>query len=583
MQTAPSAPTLSSHTATSITLNTITGCEYRRDGGAWVSNTTFSGLTPNTSYNFEARRAETATHSASPASSATAISTEKAALSGTVTISSNTVFGETLTAVTTGLTSTPVVAPGTLTYQWKRNNVPIDVSVLSYTLAQADIGATITVTVTAATCNGEITSDVTDVVTKAMQTAPSAPTLSSHTATSITLNTITGCEYRRDGGAWVSNTTFSGLTPNTSYNFEARRAETATHSASPASSATAISTEKATLSGTVTISGNTFFGEILTANTSNLTSTPVVSLGTLTYQWKRNGTTNIGSNSANYTLVQADINSTITVTVTAANCNGEATSAATAVITKAPQTAPAAPICEETTATCITLNTIAGCEYRMNGGTWQTSTIFCQLIPKTSYGFETRKAETATHFASSPSSEGICTTEPFVEPPIIITTALPKGATNHYYTELLEATGTTTINWLLQSGDLPQGLTLSEVSGTIYGVPTKEGIFEFIVQAENIAGNDTKTLTIRIENGVGVEEIQTTSYEFRVFPNPTSGELSIENEERRMEIYCIYNVMGQLLMQGQLQCETTIINVTSLANGIYVLKIGGQVARFVKE
>jgi hypothetical protein len=84
--------------------------------------------------------------------------------------------------------------------------------------------------------------DFTITVSKGSQTAPSAPTLSNHTTTSITLHTITGCEYRRDGGSWQTQTIFSGLTPNTSYSFEARKEETATHFASPAGPAALFTT-----------------------------------------------------------------------------------------------------------------------------------------------------------------------------------------------------------------------------------------------------------------------------------------------------------------------------------------------------
>ena len=333
------------------------------------------------------------------------IAVSRAALSGTVSITGNAVFGELLTTNTSALTSTPVIANlGTLSYQWKRGTTNIGTNSASYTLVQADINNTITVTVTTANCDGEITSSATSVVTKAAQTAPDAPTLLTSTSTSITLNTIASCEYRMDGGAWQASTTFSGLTSNTSYSFTARKTETATHLASPASAPASFITNKATLAGTVTITGNAVFGELLTTNTSALTSTPVIAnLGTLSYQWKR-GTTNIGTNSANYTLVQADINNTITVTVTAVNCDGSVTSAATSIVTKAAQTAPAAPTLLTSTSTSITLNTIAGCEYRRDGGAWQASTTFSGLTPNTSYSFTARKTETATHLTSPESA-----------------------------------------------------------------------------------------------------------------------------------------------------------------------------------
>ncbi|MCL2290549.1 MAG: hypothetical protein FWC34_07600, partial [Bacteroidetes bacterium] len=130
------------------------------------------------------------------------ITVSKAQLAGTVAITGNTIFGQTLTASTSGLTAEPLVSLGTLSYEWKRNNVPVGANASNYTLVQADIDSTLTVTVTAANCNGSITSVATATVTKATQTAPTAPTLSSSTATSIILNTIDGCEYRRAGGAW---------------------------------------------------------------------------------------------------------------------------------------------------------------------------------------------------------------------------------------------------------------------------------------------------------------------------------------------------------------------------------------------
>jgi hypothetical protein len=59
---------LASNSNTVITLNAIAGCEYRINGNAWQVSTEFTGLTPDTDYEFEARKAETDTHSASPAS-----------------------------------------------------------------------------------------------------------------------------------------------------------------------------------------------------------------------------------------------------------------------------------------------------------------------------------------------------------------------------------------------------------------------------------------------------------------------------------------------------------------------------------
>lgn len=82
-----------------------------------------------------------------------------------------------------------------------------------------------------------------------------------------------------------------------------------------------------TLDGTVTISGTAAYGETLTADTDGITSSAP---GAFAYQWKRNDTTDIGTGSTR-TLTTDDIGATITVTVTAANCNGTLTSGSVTV------------------------------------------------------------------------------------------------------------------------------------------------------------------------------------------------------------------------------------------------------------
>jgi len=172
----------------------------------------------------------------------------KATLSGTVIVGGSAVFGQTLTANTTELSSLPEITNlGTLFYQWQRNTANISGATAStYTLVQADIGQVIRVVVSSANCTGTVTSLNTSVVTKAPQTAPPAPTMASNTATSITLVAVSGCEYNIDGGAYQSSNIFSGLSPSTSYTFTQYKPETLTHFASPPSSSAIFSTKSGT-------------------------------------------------------------------------------------------------------------------------------------------------------------------------------------------------------------------------------------------------------------------------------------------------------------------------------------------------
>ena len=76
--------------------------------------------------------------------------------------------------------------------------------------------------------------------------------------------------------------------------------------------------EKPDLEGTVTIGGNAQYGETLTANVSNITPADTK----LTYQWYRGNDKIEGAAEKTYTLTAADIDQTISVAVSAENCNG---------------------------------------------------------------------------------------------------------------------------------------------------------------------------------------------------------------------------------------------------------------------
>jgi hypothetical protein len=79
----------------------------------------------------------------------------------------------------------------------------------------------------------------------------------------------------------------------------------------------------------VTISGTAAVEQTLTADTSGLGGE-----GAISYQWKR-GSTDVGTNSSTYTVVVADVGSTITVTVTRLPIyTGSVTSLATATVPK---------------------------------------------------------------------------------------------------------------------------------------------------------------------------------------------------------------------------------------------------------
>jgi len=156
--------------------------------------------------------------------------------------------------------------------------------------------------------------------------------------------------------------------------------------------------------------------------------------------------------------------------------------------------------------------------------------------------------------------------------PAITTATLPDGKTGTAYSAPLEATGTAPFTWSLASGNLPNGLTLSSAGG-ISGTPTAVGTFNFTVQASNSAGNDTKALSIKIEGGIGVPENETTS--IKVYPNPTTGQLTIDNGQLTIENVEVFDVYGRKHESTKARKHEgeVLIDISHLSAGIYFVKI----------
>jgi hypothetical protein len=81
----------------------------------------------------------------------------------------------------------------------------------------------------------------------------------------------------------------------------------------------------------------------------------------------------------------------------------------------------------------------------------------------------------------------------------------------------------------------------------------------------------------------GIHDV-TLANSLQLYPNPTTGELKIKNYElREGDKIEIYNVLGQKQQLTTDNYPLTTINVSHLSAGIYTVKIGGYVGKFVKK
>ena len=120
-----------------------------------------------------------------------------------------------------------------------------------------------------------------------------------------------------------------------SYSFTVTATDAAGNTSDPTSVSFSILNVNEATNGVPTITGSAVVGQTLTASTTDIVDPD--GLGTFTYQWKRNGSTVIGTNSSTYTIQSGDVGGTITVSVSftdgGENAVGPLTSAATATVT----------------------------------------------------------------------------------------------------------------------------------------------------------------------------------------------------------------------------------------------------------
>ncbi|RFA16276.1 hypothetical protein B7R21_02540 [Subtercola boreus] len=221
-------------------------------------------------------------------------------------------------------------APVALSYQWKRDGVPIGGATTStYTLASADVGTKVSVAVTgtkASYATATVESAQTTAVAGLVLTATPVPTISGTAKVSQTLTANSGAwapatvnlAYQWLGGgvaiagATASTYTVKNADAGSTITVRVTGTKAGYTTASKTSAATAPVTGGVIAPGTPTILGSVALGKVLTAVPGTWTPAPV----SYTYQWNRDGVAITGAVGATHTVPAADLGKAITVTVT---------------------------------------------------------------------------------------------------------------------------------------------------------------------------------------------------------------------------------------------------------------------------
>ena len=109
-------------------------------------------------------------------------------------------------------------------------------------------------------------------------------------------------------------------------------------------------------------------------------------------------------------------------------------------------------------------------------------------------------------------------------------------------------------------------------------------IIKYTFYDKNNPSDETSVIFKFDSESVGIKDNISNINQLSVYPNPTTGQLIIDNREKTIENIEIFDVLGKLLQSKIVNLQSKIeIDISHLANGIYYLKIDGKTVKIVKK
>ncbi|MBL7777901.1 MAG: CotH kinase family protein [Chitinophagales bacterium] len=155
---------------------------------------------------------------------------------------------------------------------------------------------------------------------------------------------------------------------------------------------------------------------------------------------------------------------------------------------------------------------------------------------------------------------------------------------------------------------------------TIYGTPTvtitttivgdsvvfatlPAGFTSYLWQIDSIAYSSstvklpvaTHTVQVSVADTLSCEATANTSFIYsaleealairtlRLYPNPTDGKCTVVLPEAALYVVTLYNIMGEIVAETEIQSATAILDISRLSKGVYVLQAKNKTTRAVSR
>jgi aminopeptidase N len=138
-----------------------------------------------------------------------------------------------------------------------------------------------------------------------------------------------------------------------------------------------------------------------------------------------------------------------------------------------------------------------------------------------------------------------------------------------------QTTSTSTTTLFKTHFDVKINLAAGDITVRLYQGSNNETYKIYLpVTATSIAIDPNFWLIQKNFINVGIEE-NNTPFTFSIFPNPATDRITIDCQDGQCLNLSIYNMVGELVLQSELNGIANEVDISSIAKGIYIIKVSG--------